>query len=101
MATATSVDIGSLIYRRPEIHDGRPSITGTAISVQNIALLHREGLSAEEIARERPLPLHLVYAALAYYYANKDEIEASIQEDIEDYDRLEAEWRKARAEGRA
>ncbi len=101
MATATSVEVGSLIDKRPEIHDGRPSIAGTGISVQNIAILHREGLSAEEIAREKSLPLHLVYAALTYYHANKDEIEASIQEDIEEYDRLEAEWRKARAEGRA
>lgn len=102
MATTTSsVDIGTLIYRRPDIHNGRPAIAGTGNSVQNIAILHQQGLSPEEIARNKYLTLAQVYAALTYYFANQAEIEASIEEDIADYDRLEKEWREQRAKERA
>lgn len=100
MATdiSTPVEIGSLIYRKPTIHDGRPSIAGTGISVQNIAILHRRGLSAEEIAFEKGITLAQSHAALAYYYANQQEILATIREDVEEYNRLEADWRKSRGE---
>jgi uncharacterized protein (DUF433 family) len=98
MAISTGVEIGSLIYKRPDIHDGRPSISGTGISVQNIAILHNQGAYPEEIARRKYLTLAQVHAALAYYYANKDEIDLSIVEDVAEYSKLEEEWRKTRAD---
>jgi uncharacterized protein (DUF433 family) len=49
-------------------------------------------MSPEEIAEEFEfLTLAQIYAALAYYHANKDEIEAYLAEEKVEYERLEAE----------
>ena len=96
-----SVDIGTLIVSTPGVNGGRPCIAGTGISVQNISILHKWGASPEDIARRKYLTLAQVHAALTYYYANKEEIDTSIDQDKAEYDKLEDEWRKARAEERA
>jgi uncharacterized protein (DUF433 family) len=94
---ATAVDIGTLIVRSPEIRGGRPRIAGTGITVHRIATWYKLGHSPEEIApRIGHLTLAQVYAALAYYHANKEEIEAELAEDEADYDRLEAEWYRSK-----
>lgn len=51
-------------------------IAGTGVTVRRIVSLYQLGLSPEEIADQiRHLTLAQVYAALAYYHANRDEIE--------------------------
>jgi uncharacterized protein (DUF433 family) len=90
---STITDIGTLIVRTPETCGGRPRIVGKRVSVQAIAVLSNQGLSAEEIVNEYEfLTLAQVYAALAYYHANKDEIEAYLAEEEAEYDRLQAEY---------
>jgi uncharacterized protein (DUF433 family) len=75
----TVVDIGTLIERSPKIRRGRPCIAGTGITVRRIAGWHNLGLTPEEIvARIEHLTLAQVHAALAYYYANRDEIDDDI-----------------------
>lgn len=60
---------------------GKPRISGHRITVQNIVIWHeRLGRSADEIAAEYDLTLADVYAALAYYYDNREQIDQSIQE---------------------
>ncbi len=60
---------------------GKPRISGHHITVQNIVIWHELlGQSADEIAAEYDLTLSDVYAALAYYHDNRDEIDKSIQE---------------------
>jgi hypothetical protein len=50
--------------------------------VQNIVIWHeRVGLSADEIAAEHGLGLSEVYAALAYYYDHRAEIDEAIRAD--------------------
>lgn len=96
MTTAT-VDIGTLIARNPNIRGNRPIIAGTGVTVQRIVGWYKLGLSPEEIAREfGHLSLAQVHAALAYYHANRDEIEASIARDEADGDAAEAQWRRER-----
>lgn len=46
----------------------------------NIAVLHNGGWDVEKIADELELEFAQVYAALAYYYSHKDEIDQSIRE---------------------
>jgi uncharacterized protein (DUF433 family) len=76
---ATIVDIGTLIERSPEIRKGRPCIAGTGVSVRRIAGWHDVGLTPEEIAaRIEHLSLAQIHAALAYYHANRDEIDRDI-----------------------
>lgn len=77
---------------RPDTCGGRPRIANTRFSVQQVAALTQEGLSAAEVVREYSfLSLAQVHAALAYYYANQAEIDAYLAEEVEEYDRLVVE----------
>lgn len=87
-----ATDIGTLIVRSPEIRGGRPRIAGTGVTVRRIVGWHKLGLSPEEIATEIPhLTFAQVYAALAYYHANREEIEADIAAEEAEAERLERE----------
>lgn len=79
-------EIGSLITRDPALRGGRPIIAGTGICVRAVAIDSNSGLSPAEIASERPLSLAQVYAGLAFYYANKPEIDADIAAEEQAYD---------------
>lgn len=60
---------------------GKPRISGRRITVQNIVIWHeRMGKSVDEVAAEYDLTLADVYAALAYYFDHRDEIDKSIRE---------------------
>jgi len=96
MAT-TSVDIGTLITRNPEIRGGRPLIAGTGVTVQRIVGWYKLRDSPEEIVHHYGhLSLAQVHGALAYYHANREEIEAAIAEDEAAGDAAQAEWLRER-----
>ena len=66
----------------PEVAGGRPRIAGHRIAVQNVVIWHeRMGLSADEIASNYGVSLADVYAALAYYYDHRQEIDEAILAD--------------------
>lgn len=86
------IDIGALIVRTPKAHGGRPRIAGTGITVRRIVGWYKLGLSPEEIAdRIGHVSLAQVHAALAYYHANREEIEADISAEEAEAERLERE----------
>jgi uncharacterized protein (DUF433 family) len=94
-AMATVTDIGSLISGHPGIHSGRPCIAGTGVTVRRVAVLHNMGETPEEIASDYGhLSLAQVHAALAYYYANKAEIDADLQAEEREYDALAEQHRR-------
>ncbi len=75
----TVTDIGSLIVRSPDVRGGRPRVAGTGVTVRRLVGWYKLGLTPEEIAdRVGHLSLAHVHAALAYYHANQEEIEADI-----------------------
>ena len=77
----TTKSIDQRIVRTPGICGGKPRIDGHRITMQNIAIWHdRLGRSADEIASEYNLELADIYAALAYYFAHREEIDASVRE---------------------
>jgi len=87
---ANFTDIGTLITRSPETCGNRPRIAGTRVTVGRIAVLWQAGINAEEIVDNYGyLTLAQVYAALAYYHANKEEIEGILVANETEYDRLE------------
>jgi uncharacterized protein (DUF433 family) len=91
---STAIDIGTLVVSTPETCGGRPRIAGTRISIAQIAVWNKQGMSVEEILEEIPyLNLAQVYAALSYYHANRNEIEADLAAELAEYQRLEAEHR--------
>jgi uncharacterized protein (DUF433 family) len=60
---------------------GKPRIAGRRISVQNIVVWHEHlGKSADEIAAEYDLTLADVYAALAYYFDHREQIDQAMRE---------------------
>ncbi len=66
----------------PGVAGGKPRIAGHRITVQDIAIWHeRMGMSADEIATEHGLTLSDIYAALAYYYDHREEIDEAIRAD--------------------
>jgi uncharacterized protein (DUF433 family) len=91
-----TIEIGTLIERSPEIRGGRPRIAGTGVTVRRIIGWYKQGLTADQIAAEIPhLSLAQVFAALTYYHANRDEIEADIAEEIAEAETLEREHYRA------
>jgi uncharacterized protein (DUF433 family) len=74
--------ISSHITMTPGVAGGKPRIAGRRITVQDIMFWHeRLSISADEIVTEYDLSLADVYAALAYYYDHREEIDRSIAED--------------------
>src|SRR3989304_824621 len=65
----------------PDTAGGKPRIRGRRITVQDIAIWHeRLGRTADEIAAEYGLTLAAIYAALAYYFDHRAEIDQAIEE---------------------
>ena len=76
MKTATA---NQHIEITPGVCGGKPRVAGHRITVANIVIWHeRLGKSADEIATEYDLTLSDVYAALAYYFDNREAIDESI-----------------------
>src|SRR6516165_1891249 len=69
------------IVSTPGTCGGRPRIDGHRIQVEDIAIWHeRMGLSPDQIVSEYPsISLAEVHAALAYYYENRERIDADIE----------------------
>ncbi len=66
-------------------------LAGTKTSVSRVVVLYKQGANAEEIARRLShLNLAQVYAALTYYHANRDQIEAELTEEEAEYWKLAA-----------
>jgi len=81
MSDETSVLSLNYIGTNPHIRGGRPHIIGTTIEVSALVIqhiVHRQ--SADEIAADYHLTLSQVYAAFAYYYAHKAEMDTMIEE---------------------
>lgn len=69
------------IEMTPGVMGGKPRIAGHRISVQDVVIWHNEmGHNVEQIAEDYNLSLADVYAALAYYYDHKEEVDRAIVE---------------------
>jgi len=97
MTAPAAVDIGMMITSSPEIRGGRPRVAGTGMTVMRIAGWYKLGYSPEEIARKIDhLSLAQIYAALAYYHANQDVIDADLDAEAAEYDRAYLEHKLKR-----
>ncbi|MBE9011430.1 DUF433 domain-containing protein [Pseudanabaenaceae cyanobacterium LEGE 13415] len=67
-----------------EIRDGKPRIANTRITVEDIAIWHlKQGYSLIEIAGKYDLSIASVYAAMAYYFDHREDIDRRTAEEIE------------------
>jgi uncharacterized protein (DUF433 family) len=90
-----SIEIGTLLARSPDICGGRLRINGTRMTVNQIVVWYKQGYTPEEIADQYPhLTLAQVYTALAYYHANREEIEVDLAAEKIEADRLEQTYQQ-------
>jgi uncharacterized protein (DUF433 family) len=88
-ATVLSIDT---IVSDPRIRGGRPVIAGTGIRVMDIVAGHiYHDYTPEEIAVNYKLDVGQVYAALAYYYMHKAEIDTDLRASAERAEKLLAD----------
>ena len=80
---ATIQVLEGLIVKNPTLRNGRPVISGSGVTVRTIVGYYKLGLTPEEISDQIDIDLAAVYAALAYYQMNRDEIESDIQANAE------------------
>jgi uncharacterized protein (DUF433 family) len=79
----TTIQTIEAIGTDPDIRNGRPYLLGTTVTVADIAIARLyHGLDVEGIADWYGLRLPQTYAALAYYYEHKLEIDGQIRAQI-------------------
>ena len=81
------------IAKTPGVCGGKACIAGHRIRVMDIVVWHEmRGYSPDEIhAHYTYLSLAQIHAALAYYYDNRQTIDAEVEESIEYAERMRAE----------
>lgn len=80
MDVVQSID---LIVKNPATRGGRPCISGTGLRVTDLVMAHLfHKRSPDEVAVDYELSLAQVYAALAYYYEHKSELDRDIRSQI-------------------
>ncbi len=90
MATIHTIDT---IISDPQVRSGQPVIAGTNLRVSDVAASHiYRGHAAEELAVNFGLDLGQVYAALAFYYQHKAEIDQQMRDEAANADRLLADF---------
>lgn len=81
------------IDKTPGVVGGKARIAGTRIRVMDIVIWYdRLGMSADEIATEFDVSLGDIFAALAYYYDNRQEIDDAMRADDEFATALKAKY---------
>ena len=94
MATAKPTAY-TYVAKTPGVCGGKARIEGTRIRVNNVVFLHKQGANDEKILEAYPgLTPAQVHAALAYYYDNREEIDAELAADAN----WEAEHEREKAE---
>ena len=84
-----STRLDAMLVQTPDVCGGRMRLDGTRITVHRIATLYKQGQSAEDIAHTYAhLSLGQIYTALAYYHANREEIESELASEAAQYDAL-------------
>lgn len=87
-----STTLDAFLIKTPGTCGGRVRIDGTRITVHRIATLYKQGQQPEEILQTYPhLTLSQIYTALAYFHANRDEIERELASADADYEQLKQE----------
>lgn len=74
------------------LRGGKAHLAGTRITVSDIVIWHlRLGQALDEIAARYDLSLSAVYAAIAYYYDHRAEIDTEIEGSYASYEQLKRE----------
>ncbi len=79
----TNIESINLIARNPKVSGGRPYIIGTGLNVSDIVMAKVYNLQTpDQMVFSFGVTLAEVYAALAHYYVDRDEIDADKRDQI-------------------
>ena len=74
----SNVEIANLLVRTAQ---GTWRIAGARVSLDSVVYSFRDGATPEEICQDYPaLTLSLVYAAMAYYLNNREQVDRYLQD---------------------
>lgn len=74
--------LDTTLVRTPDICGGRLRIDGTRMTVNQIVILHKQGLTAPQIVEQYPQrTLSEIYTVLAWYYAHEAEFDRELAQD--------------------
>ena len=95
MATAPTT-VYSHVVKTEGVRGGKACIDNTRIAVSDVVYSMKEGMSPEQIAEEDypDLSLAQVYAAIAYYYDNREEIDAIHDRDNKAGEEADRQWQE-------
>lgn len=85
MSECEQVHLEGVLLPGNEASHGRVRIAGTGLTVHDIAVFFREphSMSAERIIFEMaPIPAAGVHAAIAYYLANREEVDQDLADNL-------------------
>ncbi len=90
-----AVDISTLLYMKPSPAGGRLCLSGSGVSVKAVIGWFNQGWTPEEIRDDYgQITLPAVYAAITYYLANKERMDAELEEEERVFDELKAYYEK-------
>jgi len=89
----TLTDIGTLIISTPAMRRSPPHCWNEDYRATNCCLVQNGDECSKYSCRITHLTLAQVHAALAYYYANQEQIESDIAAEAAEYERLAAQQR--------
>jgi uncharacterized protein (DUF433 family) len=73
-----------------EVAYGEILLTGSRVGLYHVVAYHHLGESAEQLAERFDLPTDLMARVLAFYEANKEEVDAYVAREQAEIDRLRA-----------
>ena len=79
-----------------ELRDGGYYITGKRISLDSVIYAFRRGAAPESILRSFPLlTLEEIYGAITYYLAHRQEVDAYLEQEEVEFEKLRQDSREA------
>ncbi len=84
-----AIQLNDLLWSKPGMNGGRLCLEGTGFSVFQAVAMFKQGYSAEDIGYSYPhLKMSHIYAALAYYLVNREEVDRELAAEAAEHDRL-------------
>jgi len=82
-----------LITTNPKVRGGRPCIAGTGLRVTDVVIAHNfHNQSPDEISVNYAVSLSSVYAALAYYYEHKTDLDKDMRAQFAEARQLKEQY---------
>jgi uncharacterized protein (DUF433 family) len=83
------------ITKVPDVCGGYATIDGHRIRVIDIVYMHQAGYTPEKIVEQyASLDLVQIYAALTYYYENREALDKEMREYDAYFERMDKQWKE-------